>query len=105
MKWGDVKDMFEVFGIVGGLFVSGGAVTVWWKRITNGKEVTELKIEVAELKQLNKEQADKILILEKQYSEMMGLISMTSTVIKDHPEVANKLYKYVIQNQTRSTND
>lgn len=98
MKLGDAKDALEIIGIIGGLFISGGAVTVWWKRTTNQTSIDELKDQVVKLNATIKELNDKIVVLEKANSEMIAVIDMTSKMVKDDADIAQKLYEYVNKN-------
>lgn len=98
MRIGDVKDVLEIIGIIGGLFISGGAVTIWWKRTTNQTALDGLKTEVAILNATIKELNNKIVVLERANSEMIAVIDMTSKIVKDDADIAQKLYEYVNKN-------
>lgn len=98
MNVSDIKDTLEVIGIVGGLFIGGGGVALWWKRSTNQTALEELKSEVVKLNATIKELNDKIIVLERANSEMIAVIDMTSKIVKDDADIAQKLYEYVNKN-------
>jgi len=94
----DVKDMLEIIGIIGSLFIGGGFVTIWWRKTTNAVKIDELNTQLIRLNIVIKELNEKIVLLERANSEMAAVLDMTSKIIKDDADIAQKLYEYVNKN-------
>lgn len=91
MELNDAKILIEI-----GLLATGSSgVLLWWKKVTNKREVEVYKEKNALLKiQLNaeKERAD---LAEKEIARVSNVIEATETAVRNDPKLAKAIFDHL----------
>lgn len=100
MTWEDIKPIVEVSAIVISAFGAGGLI-IWWKRVTNQKQVEAIQEKLALLKIDIKQLREEYETLKAAYDKVMIIIEASEFISMKDEKFAKEMIEYLFKNKDK----